>query len=101
MIRGHIATAVLLAVLLGTTSSNHFEQIEITKANRIISLTGAYATENIKISFVSNEDGIDHFTYLSPFEYDSKVSKIWFTKSEKDRNHLGFSKTIFTYVPLP
>ena len=98
MIRGLTATLILLALLLWVPSATPFEKIEITKAHRLINLSGSYAGETIKISFVANEDAIDHFTYLTPFEYDNKISKIWFSRSDRDKTSLHYSKSIYTYV---
>ena len=78
MIRGSL---IVIAILVIAVSSSSFEKIEVTKAQRIINLSGPYPGETIKISFVANEDGISHFTYLTPIEYDNRISKIWFSKS--------------------
>lgn len=98
MIRGLRASLVIAALLLCLASTASFEKIEITKVHRLINLSGNYAGENIRISFVANEDGIDQFTYFVPYEYDTRISKIWFTRSEKDKTSLSYSKSIYTYV---
>ncbi len=81
MIRGSVGVLLVAALAIALVGATAFEKIEITKAQRVVNLAGSYAGEMIKISFVSNEDSVDHFTYLLPLEYDNKVSKIWFTKS--------------------
>lgn len=98
MIRGCLGRATLVALLLAVVAASSFENIEITKAQRTVTLSGAYAGENIKVSFVANDDDITHFTYLVPLQYDEAISKIWFSKSEKDKRPLAYAKSIFSYV---
>ena len=100
MIRGCFGKTVLIAILIVISYSASFGKIEVTKDYRMITLTGAYAGENIKISFVANDDSISSFTYLTPLEYDQTIAKIWFTKSERDKSSLSFSRNIFSYVSL-
>ena len=88
-----MASALLLASALGS-----FEQIEITRASRTVTLSGSYPSEQIKITFVANEDGVSHFTYLSPLEYDQALTRISFSKSERDRSSLGYERSTFSYV---
>lgn len=88
-----VASALLLASALGS-----FEQIEITRASRMVTLSGAYPSEQIKITFVANEDGIGHFTYLSPLEYDRTATRVSFSKSERDRSTLAYERSTFSYV---
>ena len=83
MIRGS-SLCLLLLVLLATGSASPFEKLEVTKAHRTITLSGSYAGENVKINFVSNDDAVNHFTYLMPLDYDSRINKIWFSKNERD-----------------
>ena len=100
MIRGYSSLSLLAALLLLVVSVSSYEKIEITRAQRAISLSGSYASENIKINFVANEDGINTFTYLTPIEYDDVISRISFTKTEKERSPFSFSKSTTSYVPV-
>ena len=70
MIRGYSPLALLALLCLLVASVYSHEKIEITRVNRAISLSGSYASENIRINFVANDDGISTFTYLTPIEYD-------------------------------
>lgn len=100
MIRGCTTQALLLTLLWAGVFASQFENIEITKVQRVVTLSGAYPTEHIKISFVANEDSVSHFTYLCPLEYDEKLSKISFTKGEKDRSPYSYSRSIISHVLL-
>lgn len=63
-----------------------------------MNLAGPYATEVVKLAVHANEDHISHLSYLIPLDYDSKIARIFFAKSGKDRNSLPFARSVYIYV---
>lgn len=63
-------------------------------------MASGYPIESIRIRFIANEDDIGHFSYLSPLDYDNKVSRIWFPPTGKEKGTLPYERSVYIHVPL-
>lgn len=99
MIRGEVIAVVLLGVWLAQVGCSQFEALQIENVERTVNLAGHYPTEIIKATLHADSDGIAHFSFLLPLDYDSHVSRISFTRG-KDRNALNFHRSVYIYVRM-
>lgn len=98
MIRGKVISLLLLATFLLGVYSNQFEKIHLSNVERTVNLAGQYPTEIAKLTLHANEDEISHFSYLVLLEFDSKISRLFFVKSGKDKNSLAYTRSVYIYV---
>lgn len=94
MIRGCVIWLVLAVCLV---HCSQFETLNLESVERNINLAGPYPTETIKATIHANADGISHFSFLLPLDLDSKVNRISFGKAGKQRNVLGFHRSVYIY----
>ena len=99
MIRGG-SFLLLGVVLLATLALATFENIEVSSVDRSVKLDGSYPIETIKVKFIANEDDISYYSYLTPLDYDSKISRIYFPPSAKDKGSLSYERSVYIHVFL-
>jgi hypothetical protein len=99
MIRGKVIPCLLVALALAATAVHcgQFESLHLQSVERSISLAGAYPTESVRLSIHADSDEVSHFSFILPLDYDSKVSRIAFSKG-KDKSALSFHRSVYIYV---
>lgn len=90
---------VLVALAVAAIHCAQFESLHLQFVERSVSLAGAYPTESLRLVIHADSDDVSHFSFLLPLDYDSKVSRISFSKG-KDKSALAFHRSVYIYVPL-